>query len=114
MVMVIRLKNGQLESKVRLKDGLYTLTPVRKTRSTSQNSYYWGVLVKHISEETGYSEDETHAKLAYKFLLIKDSKTPYVKSTTKLSTTEFEEYNEKIRQWASSFLSLSLPLPNEI
>ena len=97
-----------------LKDGVYNLHPVRKSRSNAQNSYYWAILVKYISDETGYSEDETHAKLAYKFLLVQDSKTPYVRSTTTLSTIEFEEYNEKIRQWASSFLSLSLPLPNEV
>jgi len=110
--LITRIKDGKVESKLR--DGLYSITPIRKTRSTAQNSYYWGILVKYISEETGYSEDETHAKLAYKFLLQNDSGTPFVKSTTKLTTTEFEEYNEKIRQWASSFLSLSLPLPNEV
>ena len=71
------------------------------------------VLVKQIADYTGYTSEETHAKLAYKFLLVRDEKTPYVRSTTTLNTTEMEKYNEDVRRWASSFLSLYLPLPNE-
>jgi hypothetical protein len=34
-------------------------------------------------------------------------------STKKLTTVEFEEYLERVRRWAASFLSLYVPLPNE-
>jgi len=95
------------------KDGCYELSPYKKKRSNPQNAYYWGVLIKYISEETGYTESKTHLKLCQKFLLIMDDGTPYAKRTTDLNTAEMEKYNEDVRRWASSFLNLYLPLPNE-
>jgi len=93
--------------------GKFELAPMKKKRSNPQNSYYHGCLVDMISKETGYSHDETHAKLAFKFLLVKTGNQPYVRSTTTLSTAEMEEYNENVRKWASEFLNLYLPLPGE-
>lgn len=37
----------------------------------------------------------------------------YARSTTELSTIEFEKYLEDIRRWASMKLSCYIPLPNE-
>jgi len=86
----------------------------RKKRSNQQNRFYWGVIVKMISDETGNSVDETHGYLGLKFRIMRDKKLPYVRSTTDLSTVEFEEHNEEIRRWAVEFLNLNIPLPNEI
>jgi len=105
------LKDGKLTPSV--KDGTFELIPFKNKRSNPQNFYYWGCLVKFISEETGYTPEECHAKLAYKFLLVKTESQPFVRSTTTLNTAEMEEYNENVRRWASSFLSLYLPLPGE-
>ena len=93
--------------------GKYELSPLRKKRSNPQNSYYWSVLIKEISKETGHSPEDTHAKLAYKFLIVRTESQPFVRSTTSLNTAEMEEYSENIRKWASEFLNLYLPLPGE-
>lgn len=34
-------------------------------------------------------------------------------STTQLTTIEWEEYIDKIRQWAFTFLNISIGFPNE-
>jgi hypothetical protein len=34
-------------------------------------------------------------------------------STTELSTIQFEEYLDKIREFATEFLSIQIPLPND-
>lgn len=85
----------------------------RTKRSDVQNSYYWGVVIELLSKELGYDKDEMHEILKYKFLQSNAMGMPYVKSTTKLSTGEFEEYLEKIRRWAAEFLNINIPLPNE-
>jgi len=83
-----------------------------KGRSVPQNKYYRFVLGL-ICNETGYTDDEMHEILRYKFLLQKDADDPYVKSTAMLSTVEFEEYMTEVRQWASVMLNCFVPLPNE-
>lgn len=84
---------------------------LRSQRSNLQNNYYWGVVLDILSRETGYEISEMHEILKYKFLKVK-GKMEYVKSTTKLSTSEFEEYLEKIKRWASIDLNVYIPDPN--
>jgi hypothetical protein len=99
-----------------------TIKKHRDQRSLEQNKYYWGVVIKLLTEEMGLSEDETHEILKYQFLKIhidiqlKDriEGAFYVRSTTSLNTKEMEEYLEKIRTWASQELNCSIPLPNEV
>lgn len=85
-------------------------------RSNQQNKYYWGVVVKEIAEETGHSPKEIHKVLKQKFL-PKMNVLGYdiVKSTTELSTQDFEEYLRKIREWAATGqgLGMYIPEPNE-
>jgi len=47
------------------------------------------------------------------FKEVNGKEMEYVRSTTKLNTTAFEEYLEKIRLWASMELNCLIPLPNE-
>ena len=54
------------------------------------------------------------AELNYEILAIGDKEIKKPLSTANLSTSEFEAYLEKVRRWASQFLSLYVPLPNEI
>lgn len=75
-------------------------------RSSSQNAYYNSVVLSIISDYTGYFNKELHKILKDKFL-------SYDTSTKNLNTIEFEKYLTKIRIWASSFLNLYIPLPNE-
>ena len=83
-----------------------------KDRSNNQNRYYWGIVVDIIGKELGYTADETHEALKMKFLLDRRGKIPTVRSTTVLSTKEFEDYLEDIKRWAAEFLNVVLPDPN--
>lgn len=82
-------------------------------RSDLQNSYYFGVVVDMLASELGYDKDEMHEILKYKFLQSNAMGMPYVKSTTKLSTGEFEDYLSGIKRWAAEFLHINIPDPNE-
>lgn len=101
-----------------------TIERRKKTRSLSQNAYYWSVVVPLIHEmftDAGNSVDEEEV---HNFLKDEIGKlTKYVKlpngefkqvsgSTAKMGTVEFEEYLEKVRAWAAEF-NLLIPLPNE-
>ena len=91
-----------------------------KKRSSSQNSYYWSVIIDLISEWTGYTAEETHEMLKWMFLRKqRDGLPDTVRSTTELTTVEMEEYHEHIRQWAclqwkDSDKGGYIPLPNEV
>lgn len=86
-----------------------------KTRSLEQNAYYWGVVVKILAGETGYTKDEMHEALKVKFLTYENVKgIPTVLSTTKLNTKQFEVYLEMVRRWAAMDLGIVIPEPNQI
>jgi hypothetical protein len=87
----------------------------RAVRSQPQNRYYWGVVVAILAEECGYQREEMHEALKWKFLRLEDPDHPIptVRSTTDLTTQEFEEYLEQIRIWAASELGVVIPMPNE-
>ncbi len=98
------------------KDGEYNLIlkKKKKFRSSQQNKYLWAVPYKIISDDTGYTTDEVHAFLAREFLKDRSGVIETVRSTTDLSTMEFEEYTENIRRWGAETLKLNIPLPNEV
>lgn len=89
----------------------------RKRRSDNQNRYYWGVVLKIVSEFTGYTSDESHEAMKMLFLK-KHSEKGYpdtVRSTTSLNTSEMEEYLENIRRFAAEKLNGAyIPLPGEV
>ncbi len=88
--------------------------PAKKlTRSQKQNAYYWAVVCKTLSGDTGYTSDEIHQLLAEKFLSYEKKGKTFVASTTTLKTGEFEAYMEDCRRFASMELSCFIPLPNE-
>lgn len=89
-------------------------------RSIPQNNYYWGVVVKLIAQDTGESEPEIiHEALGLKFASVpagngnKGRALMVRKSTTDMTTTEFEEYVDKCRNFAAMELGIRIPLPNE-
>lgn len=98
------------------KEAEITLAKRQKSRSGNQNRYYWGVVVSLLSEYIGeYNEDETHEAMKMQFLKVHHEKLPDTcKSTANLTTAEFEDYIEKIRIWAGSFLGFYIPTPNEV
>lgn len=90
----------------------------KKHRSVQQNRYYW-LIVTMMAEHTGFTKDEMHSILRYKFLKserVNDNTGivyEYVKSTTELSTIEYEEYLEHVRSFGVDELDLRIPMPNE-
>lgn len=86
-------------------------------RSNPQNRYYWGVVIDILSNHTGFDPVDMHEILKHKFLdrnvVIADEVMRIPKSTTSLTTSEFEIYLSQIKEWASIGLSVVLPDPNE-
>jgi hypothetical protein len=93
-----------------------TLQKLRRQRSGRQNRYYWGVLVAMIAEAAGYSTpEEAHDALRLHFLQKHDDgQMPTIRSTTELTTAEFEEYQSKCRQLATEMFGIYVPEPNEV
>ena len=96
------------------KDGyICDIRKAKKPRSLNQNSYYWGVLIKQFSIDTGYTEQESHQLLGRQFLKYTKKDIEFTRSTTELSTIEFENYLEQCRMLASE-QGIMIPLPNEV
>lgn len=87
------------------------------TRSSAQNSLYWEWMTT-ISNELGYTKDETHALLRDKFLGYneytdkKGSQIKELRSTTKLNTAEFTEYLNQIDYLMTDY-GIKLPRPED-
>lgn len=115
-------KNLIYEAPVRLQNYLFTLKgqklevlvrKLRSQRSNNQNSYYWGIVLESLHKHTGYSTDDLHEMMKYKFLKVR-GEMEYIKSTTKLTTTEMEKYLDNIRKWAEEKINCKINLPNEV
>ena len=109
-----------------LNDGRYLVSiESNKNRSGQQNRYYFGCVLPLVKDgliDVGYREistnEETHDLMKYMFLKkqIANEETGEViesiGSTTKLSTIEFNEYIDKIAQFAAEMLGVVIPPPN--
>lgn len=84
----------------------------KKQRSNAENAYYWGIVLKIISDHTGETVEDLHEHFRVRFLM-QGEKFSRPKSTTGLSVGEFEEYLQKIRMFATTDLNCFIPLPNE-
>lgn len=95
----------------------------KKKRSNQQNAYYWGVCIPIIQTgltDAGYegmNKDKTHDMLKLLFLrdIVDGDGEPIavIKETKELTTTEFADYIAELQQWASEFLNVYIPDPNE-
>jgi len=96
---------------------IITVSKQKRQRSINQNAYYW-LILKLIGENLGYFAEEMHSVFAIMFLkkiiTLGIHSIESYRSTTKLSTVEFEEYLQNIRIFCSSELEIFIPLPNEI
>jgi len=102
-----RFKEGQ--------EGLLSIEKLFRQRSIQQNRYYWGCIVDILAEEFGYTKEECHEALKWQFLRKhEEGKPDTVKSTTELSTIEFNEYNDQIKVWASTEYGIVIPDPNQV
>jgi len=111
---LITLRTHSLEGK----RVFVTMEIDKAERSVPQNNYYWGVVIKLLEEETGQDKESLHEIIKEKFLTswvkINGHEEKMIKSTTELNTKEFEEVMRKVRMWASEFLGVYIPEPNEI
>jgi len=87
-------------------------------RSIQQNNYYWGVVLSMMCSESGYTASELHEILkgeilGYKEIEFNDRKHLIPKSTTKLTTSEMEDYLEHCRRIGAEHYDILIPLPNE-
>jgi len=72
---------------------------VEKVRSPQQNAYY-RVIIRILSKDLGYEEDEMHKVIKEKY---------QISSTRQLSKPEFTELIEAIKRWASIEMGIALP-----
>ena len=84
-----------------------TVKPYKSTRTIDQNEYYWK-LVTELANYFGLkSKDEMHEVLLYKLLSeekqIKNLKVMTIGSTTKLNVKQFNEYLEKVKEFARGY-----------
>lgn len=103
-------------------DGEVTVTvrKVHATRSSKQNRWYWGGIMRALAEYTGYTPDEIHEICKAKFL-PRVVEIPGAQgevaaeftiggTTTTLDRVEFGDYCEQIREWAAT-LGVIIPDP---
>jgi len=106
-----------------------TVKRKRKRRSSLQNRYYWGVVIRIISAylmDFAPDQDGTppvvHQYLKERFLpLVMEGKPQMVLptgeviegiySTTKLTTTQFMDYIERVLHWSAE-LDMIIPDPD--
>lgn len=90
----------------------------RKERTNQQNRYLWGIIYFLIGKEIGESSETVHELMKYKFLRsrkeVNGTEMEYLESTTDLSTDEFSQYIEKIKEWSLHFLNVTIPEANQV
>tara|TARA_R100001015_G_C4634922_1_gene202698 strand:+ start:6774 stop:7181 length:408 start_codon:yes stop_codon:yes gene_type:complete len=110
-----KVKNGKLtlNNKDDFQNDLYklhgdvvlTVKELPKKKTSKQNNYYRGVIVRLLAQHLGYSDNKMHEVLKFKF---------DVQSTSKLSQDEFQEYLDRIIRWSAQFLDFPLPDPTRL
>ena len=101
-----------------------TIEERKKTRSISQNSYYWSVCIPPLVNMFNENGNNVDAYQVHEFLKDEVGKLSQIVtlpdgepkkisgSSALLKTTEFEEYLLKVRMWAAEW-DIFIPLPNE-
>ena len=112
------------------KDVIVTFARPKKTRSSEQNRYYWGVVVRMVCEgfqalgnpvNPDNTEDAelVHTYLKQRFLepiRVADANGEVHElgySTTQLSTSQMMDYIAQVQQFAVEFLNIVIPEPGE-
>tara|TARA_R110000751_G_scaffold102543_1_gene197202 strand:+ start:967 stop:1350 length:384 start_codon:yes stop_codon:yes gene_type:complete len=82
-------------------------------RTNDQNSLFWK-WIEIISNETGYTKEETKELISYKFLRrervdMEGYTEMYLKGTSTLSKKEFNEFMNQVSFWSNTTLNITLP-----
>lgn len=117
-MILLKIKDWKIENKedvfnffLSAKDWQYEIKPYKKDRSNEQNRYLRWVVYKIIADTIWEDVDYVHWVMGMKFLIDNTKKSPYIKSTAKLNTSEFVKYVEDIKDFVSSF-NIIIPEPD--
>lgn len=86
----------------------------KQKRSLAQNRFYWGVLVKMLSDYTGFTPNEMHQVLGDNLWSYEKDGKKFIKSTTEMNTAEFAANIDAARLFAQDNIGVYIPEPNEI
>lgn len=93
-----------------------TIERMGRKRTSAQNRYLWGVCYKLLADHTGHTAEDMHdyckRKFHSKIFEIGTEVTDIGSSTADMTTEDFMEYCENIRQLGAS-LGINIPLPGE-
>lgn len=121
MIISTTIKNSQpsftVEQRKLMKDffvsiegkNIYIAFSERKfPRTLGQNALLWGVIYIAISNHTGDTVEEIHSFCKNEFLpriwtIEEGREVELPKSTTRLTTSEFSNFIERVVAWGSSF-----------
>ena len=102
-IVVVKLKD--LLEKEPDKNWQVLIKQRNSDRSIEQNARLWE-LYTSIGDYLGYTAQEIHELMGFKFLLEEKSigreKITRIKSTTKLSVKDMSEYQTKVEAWAAN------------
>lgn len=98
---------------------------IQNPRTDRQRRFYFGTVVKALSEQTGYASETMHECLKMMFIRVhstgfqtiglpaeRDKNGRYrVGSTTDFSSIDQEQYNECIREWTFANMKVIIPMP---
>ena len=107
------IKNRRLPFRVRT-DGIY------EKRSNQSNKYYWAVIIRYLSEETGYFSHEMNDELLKKFAKVAEVEDEFgrdliiVETTSGMNEARMNKYCNDIKIWASSYYRIRIPDPGEV
>lgn len=97
------------------------LERLKATRSQNQNRYYWGVVIEPLRQYLGIETAELmhevlkheHLSVSVRLAFDRRKRIKVARSTSELTTAEFEDYLGRIREWSRKKLNFRIPLPNE-
>lgn len=102
-----------------------TLVKYRPRRSDRQNRFYWPVMVEPFTEWLRDQGHEADQQMAHELLKSRYLSRPvvnhdtgeqvgtYVESTTKLDTSEFNQYLDQCAAFLAEFCNIVVPEPDE-
>lgn len=97
-----------------------TIRKPQSKRSENLNKYYWGVVIKILSDELGYLPLQMHEVLqveispTFSYFSKSKNKEVIVRDRTHNKSTKwFMEMIERARAWATE-QGVYIPLPNEV
>lgn len=90
----------------------------RERRSVTQNALYW-LWLTCLMDETGEHKDNLHEYFKSKFLGVDERECFSIRfylpnTTTKLDTLQFKNYLDRIQEFASVELGITLPDPKDL